>query len=102
VGANAAHNASAHGAREIAVSDVKGGIHRADGLDLAAVDAWVREHRFLEGFPGADAVTNAELLELDCDALIPAALQSQLTEKNAGRVRARLVVEGANGPARSE
>jgi glutamate dehydrogenase (NAD(P)+) len=102
VGSNAARIAAAHGARVVAVSDVKGGIHRADGLDLAAVDAWVREHRFLEGFPGADAVTNAELLELDCDALIPAALQSQLTDKNAGRVRARLVVEGANGPTSLE
>jgi glutamate dehydrogenase (NAD(P)+) len=102
VGSNAARIAAAHGARVVAVSDVKGGIHRAAGLDLAAVDAWVREHRYLEGFPGADAVTNAELLELDCDALIPAALQSQLTDKNADRVRARLIVEGANGPTSLE
>ncbi len=102
VGSNAARIAAAHGARVIAVSDVKGGIHRRDGLDLAAVDAWLREHRFLEGFPGAEPITNAELLELDCDALIPAALQSQLTERNAGRVRARLVVEGANGPTSLE
>ena len=62
----------------------------------------MKEHRFLDGFPGAQPVTNAELLELDCDILIPAALQSQLTEKNAGAVRAKLVVEGANGPTSLE
>ncbi len=102
VGSIAARHARTHGAHVIAVSDVKGGIHDPRGLDLAAVDAWVKEHRFLEGFPGADRVTNAELLELDCDILIPAALQSQLTEKNAGAVRAKLVVEGANGPTSLE
>jgi glutamate dehydrogenase (NAD(P)+) len=102
VGSNAARLASAAGAKVIAVSDVKGGIHDARGLDLAKVDQWVKEHRFLEGFPGADSVTNAELLELDCDVLIPAALQNQITDKNAGRIRARLVVEGANGPTSLE
>ncbi len=102
VGANAARLGSAAGARVIAVSDVKGGIHDARGLDLTKVDQWVKEHRFLEGFPGAESVTNAELLELDCDVLIPAALQNQITERNAGRIRARLVVEGANGPTSLE
>ena len=102
VGMNAAHLAQAQGARVVAVSDVKGGIFDPGGLDLAKVDAWQREHRFLEGFPGAEAVTNAELLELDCDVLIPAAMQSQITEANAGRVRAKLVVEGANGPTSLE
>ena len=102
VGSNAARYARTHGAHVVAVSDVKGGIHDPRGLDLTAVDAWVKEHRFLEGFPGAERVTNAELLELDCDILIPAALQNQLTEKNAGAVRAKLVVEGANGPTSLE
>ncbi|HXZ85842.1 MAG TPA: Glu/Leu/Phe/Val dehydrogenase [Myxococcota bacterium] len=102
VGSNAARIAAAQGARVIAVSDVKGGIHDPRGLDLARVDAWVREHRYLEGFPGAEPVTNAELLELDCDVLVPAALQNQLTDKNASSVRARLVVEGANGPTTLE
>lgn len=102
VGMNAAHIAAAQGARVIAVSDVKGGILDPRGLDLAKVDAWLREHRFLEGYPEADAVTNSELLEVDCDLLIPAALQSQLTEANAGRIRAKVVVEGANGPTSLE
>jgi glutamate dehydrogenase (NAD(P)+) len=102
VGANAARIAHAQGAHVIAVSDVKGGIHDARGLDLTKVDAWVREHRGLEGFPGADWITNAELLELDCDVLIPAALQNQITAQNAGSVNAKLVVEGANGPTSLE
>jgi glutamate dehydrogenase (NAD(P)+) len=102
VGSNAARIARASGARVIAVSDVKGGIHDPRGLDLAKVDAWIREHRFLEGFPGAGAVSNAELLELDCDVLIPAAMQNQISEKNAGAIRARLIVEGANGPTSLE
>jgi len=98
VGSNAARIAHAQGARVIAVSDVKGGIHDPRGLDLAKVDAWIREHRFLEGFPSAGGVSNAELLELDCDILIPAAMQNQISAKNAGAIRARLMVEGANGP----
>ena len=102
VGSNAARLAAAAGARVVAISDVKGGIHAKDGLDLAKVDAWVKEHRYLEGFPGADSLTNSELLELDCDILVPAALQNQITEKNADRIRAKLVVEGANGPTSLE
>ena len=102
VGGNAARLALAAGAKVIAVSDVKGGIYNAGGLDLVKVDQWVKEHHYLEGFPGADAVTNQELLELDCDVLVPAALQNQITERNADRVRAKLLVEGANGPTSLE
>jgi glutamate dehydrogenase (NAD(P)+) len=68
------------------------------GLDLAKVDAWVREHRFLEGMPGVEPISNRELLELPCEVLIPAAVQNQITETNAGRIGCRLLVEGANGP----
>ncbi len=102
VGSNAARIAAASGARVIAVSDVKGGIFHQHGLDLAKVDAWILEHRFLAGFPGADAISNAELLELDCDVLIPAAMQSQISASNAGAIKARLLVEGANGPTSLE
>jgi glutamate dehydrogenase (NAD(P)+) len=98
VGSVSARLAAAAGARVIAVSDIKNGIHNPDGLDLAAVDRWVAEHRALEGFPGAEGVTNAELLCLPCDVLIPAAIQHQITGANAERLRCRLVVEGANGP----
>jgi glutamate dehydrogenase (NAD(P)+) len=102
VAATAARLARVQGCRVVAISDVKGGLHHPDGLDLDAVDAWVREHRFLEGFPDADAVSNRELLELPCDVLIPAAVQNQITEANADRLRCRLLVEGANGPTTLE
>jgi glutamate dehydrogenase/leucine dehydrogenase len=98
VGGAAARIAAGLGAKIVAISDVKGGLYDPKGLDLGAVDAWVREHRFLEGFPGPDRVTPAELLELPCDVLIPAAVQNQIGARNADRLRCRLLVEGANGP----
>src|SRR5690606_24719710 len=98
VGSVSARLAHAAGARVVAVSDVKSGIHDPRGLDIPAVERWVAEHRVLEGFPGAEPVTNAELLTLPCDVLIPAAIQGQLTGDNADRLRCKMVVEGANGP----
>jgi glutamate dehydrogenase (NAD(P)+) len=102
VGAAAARIASQLGARVIAVSDAKGGILDTNGLDLGRVDAWIREHRFLEGLPGVDHLGNSEVLELSCDILIPAAVQNQITEANADRIDCRLLVEGANGPTTLE
>ena len=86
------------GSRVSAVSDSQGGIHRADGLDVAAVKAWKAEHGTVVGFPGADAISNAELLELDVDVLVPAALENQISADNAARIKARIVAEAANGP----
>jgi glutamate dehydrogenase (NAD(P)+) len=102
VGAAAAKIAKSLGARVIAVSDAKGGVLDTNGLDLGKVDAWVREHRFLAGFPGADAVDNAEILELPCEVLIPAAIQNQISARNAGRLGCRVLAEGANGPTNLE
>jgi glutamate dehydrogenase (NAD(P)+) len=102
VGRTAATIARMQGARVAAVSDVSGGIHDPHGLDLAAVDRWLASHRFLEGFPGAERVTNEELLTLPCDVLIPAALGNQITERNAGRLACRILAEGANGPTTLE
>jgi glutamate dehydrogenase (NAD(P)+) len=102
VGGTAAHLAAQLGARVVALSDVKGGIYDPNGLDLTKVDAWVKEHRFLEGYPGGEAVTSRELLTVPCDVLIPAAIQNQITESNAGELRCRMVVEGANGPTTLE
>src|SRR5687767_4008151 len=98
VGAVAAHELVTKGARVVAVSDIAGGIHRPDGLDLVQVDGWRREHGGLMGFPDAQEVTNAELLELPCDVLVLAATEEQVTGENAPRIAARLVAEGANGP----
>ena len=83
----------------VAVSDWKGGVHDPRGLNPAALLATPRgRRRPVVGFPGADAITNDELLELDVDVLVPAALEGVIHEGNADRVKARFVVEGANGP----
>ena len=102
VGRTAAVIGATQGARVVAVSDVSGGIYDTRGLDLSAVDRWLAEHRFLEGFPGADRVTNEEILALPCDVLVPAALGNQITERNADRVACRILAEGANGPTTLE
>ncbi len=102
VGSTAASIAGSLGARIVAVSDAKGAILDAKGLDLGRVDAWIREHRYLEGMPGVDHLHNEELLQLPCEILIPAAVQNQLTETNADRIDCRLVVEGANAPTSVE
>ena len=102
VGAAAARIANALGACVVAVSDLQGGIHDPKGLDLRKVDAWVEEHGSLEGFPGVERVTNAGILELPCDVLIPAAIQNQITGENAERIRCRILAEGANGPTTLE
>jgi len=102
VGSAAAAIAVQHGARVVAVSDVEGGIYAPQGLDLAAVHRWVRENRFLRGFPGADPVTNQELLLLPCEVLIPAAAGTQITAHNADLLQCRILAEGANGPTTLE
>jgi glutamate dehydrogenase (NAD(P)+) len=102
VGAVAAYELAAKGARVTAVSDIVGGIYDPHGLDIARVDQWRREHGGLAGYPGAQSVTNAELLELPCDVLVLAATENQVTGENAPRVAARLIAEGANGPTTLE
>jgi len=98
VGSVAAELFQEAGAVVVAVSDSQGGIFRPAGLDLKAVRGFKRQHGTLVGLPGTQTLTNAQLLELDCDILIPAALGHQIHAGNADRIRARLVCEGANGP----
>lgn len=90
------------GCRVIAVSDATGGYVRRGGLDIKALREYSVKHprHLLDGYtaPGVERITNAELLELPCDVLVPAALENQFTELNAPRVRAKVIVEGANGP----
>jgi glutamate dehydrogenase (NAD(P)+) len=86
------------GARIVAVTDWKGGVYNKAGLDVPKLIAWTREHKTVDGFPGADVLTNDELFGLDVDVLIPAALENQITSDNAASIKARIVVEGANGP----
>ncbi len=82
----------------VAMSDSKGGIYKADGLQYDEVENYKKEHGSLAGFPGAKEITQAELLTLDCDVLVPAALENQITEENAGNIKAKVVLELANGP----
>ena len=98
VGSWTARLAAADGYRVQAVSDVNGGIYSAQGINVPDLQQHVREAGTVVGYPGCDVVTNEELLELDVDVLVPAALGGVLTSANAGRVRARWVVEGANHP----
>jgi glutamate dehydrogenase (NAD(P)+) len=101
-GSIAARLISEEGSRVVAVSDSTGGIHDPSGLDIAKVIAWKGEHGTVQGFPGATDVSNAEVLEVDCDILIPAALENQITAANAGNIKARLIAEAANGPTTPE
>ncbi len=87
------------GYKIISMSDMYGAIVDERGLDVPAVLAHLKKTKKLEGFPGAKAISGgSEQLELDCDVLIPAAVENQITSKNADRIQAKLVVEGANGP----
>jgi glutamate dehydrogenase (NAD(P)+) len=102
VGAVAAHELVLRDARVVAVSDIAGGVHREEGLDLGDVDRWRAEHGDLGGYPNGEPLTNAELLALPCDVLVLAATENQVTGENADRVQARVVAEGANGPTSLE
>jgi glutamate dehydrogenase (NAD(P)+) len=102
VGGIAAHELAARGATVLAVSDISGGIYSEKGLDVGETRAWVDEHGSLEGYPEAQHVSNAELLELPCDILVLAALEDQVTAENAGRLETRMIAEGANGPTSVE
>jgi glutamate dehydrogenase (NAD(P)+) len=98
VGSIAARELYDHGARVTAVSDVSGGIYYEAGLDIHALDQHVRDRGSLADSTAGEQITNEELLELDCDILVLAAREDQITVDNAPRVRARMVAEGANGP----
>ncbi len=101
-GSIAARLIAEEGATVVAVSDSTGGIHAPTGLDVSRVVAWKQEHGTVQGFPGSRDVTNAELLEVDCDILIPAALENQITARNAGNIKASVIAEAANGPTTPE
>ena len=86
------------GCKIVAISDIQHGIYNPDGLDVDTLIEHVQKNRFIEGFKGGEIIDNAALLELPCDILIPAATEDQITEKNASKIQAKLIVEGANGP----
>ena len=98
VGSETALALSAMGARIVAISDYTGGIHNASGIDVKKALAYLQSERVLKDFAGGDAVTNGDLLELECTVLIPAALERVITPENAPKLRCRLLAEAANGP----
>ena len=93
VGSLAADFLAKEGATVVAVSDKSGGIANPKGLDIPDVIAWAREHRHLDGYPRAEKISNE-----DCDVLLPAALENVITSKNARKIKAKVICEGANGP----
>jgi len=90
------------GAKIVAVSDSKGGIYKADGLNPHAVDEHKAKTGSVVGFPGTKPLSNDELLEVKADILVPAALENQITAKNADKIQAKIVAEAANGPTLPE
>lgn len=98
VGTVTAFSLARYGAKIIAVSDVRGGIYNAKGLDLWKLEKHVAENKTVAGFPEAEPVSNEELLLLPCDILVPAALERQITEANAAKIKCRILAEAANGP----
>ncbi|OFW08939.1 MAG: hypothetical protein A3H96_23010 [Acidobacteria bacterium RIFCSPLOWO2_02_FULL_67_36] len=86
------------GSRVVAVTDWKGGVYNEKGLDIERMLDYAKQHATISGFPGGEPLTNAELFGLEVDVLVPAALENQITMENAPAIKARLLVEGANGP----
>ncbi|MGB8266341.1 MAG: Glu/Leu/Phe/Val dehydrogenase [Candidatus Velthaea sp.] len=102
VGSVAAKLFAAAGCSVVGISDVTGGYFNPRGIDVSGAIAYAQEHHSLDGYRGGAKMSNAALLEQECDVLVPAALEKVLTVENAGRIRAKLIVEGANGPTTPE
>jgi glutamate dehydrogenase (NAD(P)+) len=98
VGGVSAELLAREGFQIVGASDVGGGLYNPKGFDVADLLKWRAENRFLKGYPNGQAVSNEELLVQECDVLVPAALENVITADNAGDIKARVIVEGANGP----
>jgi glutamate dehydrogenase (NAD(P)+) len=98
VGSVAADLMAKEGALIVAVSDKTGGIYNPKGVDIADLLQWTGKQRQVAGYAKGEAVTNEQLLTLDCDVLVPAATENVITRKNAPHIKAKIVCEGANGP----
>ncbi|MCP4912518.1 MAG: Glu/Leu/Phe/Val dehydrogenase [Oligoflexia bacterium] len=102
VGIPAAEDLSAQGAKITAIGDVSGAVFCGDGINIEEAKRYVKETGFVKDMPGTEAITNEELLALDVDVLIPAAIDGVVTEKNMKNVKAKIIAEGANGPLTKE
>jgi glutamate dehydrogenase (NAD(P)+) len=102
VGANAASYLYENGQKIIAISDISGGLYNKNGLNIPELFEYVSQNKVLKDYKNAQFITNEQLLELECDFLIPCALGNVITAKNAGNIKAKIIVEGANGPVTNE
>jgi glutamate dehydrogenase (NAD(P)+) len=102
VGSVAALSLARYGVKIVAVTDARGGIYNAGGLNLWELDKHVAQHKTVAGFAESEPITNEQLLVLPCDILVPAALERQITEANAGKIQCRILAEAANGPTTPE
>jgi glutamate dehydrogenase (NAD(P)+) len=102
VGSVAANLLANDGAKIVAVSDVNGGVQNPAGLDLPKLFEHLAKNKTVTGFAGGTPIQGKDLLEIPCDILIPAALENQITKSNAGKIKARIIAEGANGPTTTQ
>lgn len=102
VGGIGAQLMAEQGAKVIGVTDWKGGVHNDKGLDIPKLQEWVAANKTVAGFPGGDPLGQKDVFKLDVDILVPAALEKQITAENANDIKAKLIVEGANGPTTQE
>jgi glutamate dehydrogenase (NAD(P)+) len=98
VGSVSADLLSKLGAKIVAVTDWKGGVYNANGLDIGKMLDYAQQHRTIDGFPGGEKLDGGKIFGLDVDVLVPAALENQITMENAPSIKAKIIAEGANGP----
>lgn len=102
VGSVSAQLLREQGCKIIAVGDISGAFYNKKGIDIDKALEWAKHNRTLAGFPGAEQIAQEELLELECDVLVPAAKEDQITHRNASKIKAKIICEGANGPTSSK
>lgn len=102
VGSITALSLARYGVKVIAITDAQGGVYNSEGLNLWELEKHVTANRTVAGFPEAEAISNQELLEMQCDILVPAALERQITAQNAAKIKCRILAEAANGPTTPE
>jgi glutamate dehydrogenase (NAD(P)+) len=102
VGSVAAFSLAKYGVKIVGISDVSGGLYNAAGIDLWELEKYAAAKRTVAGFAAAESVTNEQLLELPCEILVPAAMERQITDANAAKIKCRILAEAANGPTTPE
>jgi len=102
VGSSVAKLLYEYGAKVIGITDIYGGIYRKNGIDIPMLDDYVAKTKSVKGFKQYDSIANEELLELNCDILLPCAVEGMINGKNADKIKAKIICEGANGPTTAE